>query len=474
MEVKPSTLFPGHFIWGAAASSYQIEGAAEEDGRGLSVWDEFCRREGAVARGETGDVSCDHYHHFREDVKLLREIGVGAYRFSLSWPRVLPEGNGAPNARGIAFYSALVDALLACGIEPWVTLFHWDYPVALFRKGGWLARESADWFADYARVVVDALSDRVSHWMTINEPRCFIGYGHQTGYHAPGLQCPFPEVLRAGHHALLAHGKAVAAIRAHARTTPVIGAAPDSFVHYPATESDEDRAAAAASMFAITQKNVFNNNWFSDPMVLGRYPDDGVALFGSDMPSIAPDDMKTIRQPLDFFGINIYQGIGVRAGRGGVPETVPHEPGHPMTAMGWAVTPRALYWGPKYYHERYRLPIVITENGMANNDWVQADGKVRDPQRIDFMKRYLAEYARAIRDGVDGRGYFYWSIMDNFEWAEGYAKRFGLVHVDYETQRRTVKDSGEWYRRVIASGGAEVTAPATSASRQATRCRTRA
>jgi beta-glucosidase len=453
MDRKKKISFPDNFIWGSAASSYQIEGAAQAGGKGLSVWDEFCRKEGAVVHGESGEIACDHYHRYQEDVRLLREIGVSAYRISISWPRVLPEGIGKSNPAGIAFYSALIDELLACGIEPWITLFHWDFPLALFRKGGWLNRESADWFAGYTRVVVEALSDRVSHWMTLNEPKCFIGYGHQTGYHAPGLKLQFPEVLLAGHHALLAHGKAVANIRAYAKTNPIIGVAPDSFVHFPATESSEDISAARTSMFAITQKNVFNNNWFSDPMVLGKYPEDGVALFGSDMPRIKDGDMAIIRQPLDFFGINIYQGSGVRAGEDGNPAVVHHEPGHPRTAMGWAMTPQALYWGPKFYYERYHLPVIITENGMANCDWVQEDGKVHDPQRIDFMVRYLAEYARAIGDGVDGRGYFYWSILDNFEWSDGYDKRFGLVHVDYKTQKRTVKDSGGWYREVIKRGG---------------------
>ena len=448
------TQFPKNFIWGAAASSYQIEGAAQEDGKGLSVWDEFCRKEGTIKSGETGEIACDHYHRFRQDVRLLKEIGVKAYRLSISWPRVLPEGIGTPNAKGIAFYSNLIDCLLEHGIEPWITLFHWDYPLALFKKGGWLCRESADWFAQYARVVVDALSDRVSHWMTINEPKCFIGFGHQTGYHAPGLKLSFPEVLLAAHHALLGHGKAVAAIRADAKTAPVIGVAPDSFVKFPATETDADIRAARKSMFAVNAKNVFNNNWFSDPMVLGRYPEDGVALFGGDMPPVPAGDWEIIRQPLDFFGINIYQGMAIRAGADGAPQPLPPIPGRPLTTMEWGVTPQALYWGPRFFYERYHLPIVITENGMADCDWVHADGRVRDPQRIDFVNRYLKEYARAIQDGVDGRGYFYWSIVDNFEWADGYAKRFGLAHVDYATQNRTIKDSGQWYREVIESNGA--------------------
>jgi beta-glucosidase len=447
------TPFPPNFIWGTAASSYQIEGAVEEDGKGLSVWDEFCRVKGAIKSGESGDIACDHYHRSGEDIRLLKEIGVKAYRFSISWPRMLPEGIGRPNARGIAFYADLVDHLLENGIEPWITLFHWDYPRALFKKGGWLCRESADWFAEYAKIAVDALSDRVSHWITINEPKCFIGLGHQTGYHAPGLKLSFPEVLLAAHHTLLGHGKAVATIRARAKTRPTIGVAPDSFVKFPATESEADVLAARDAMFRISEKNVVNNNWFSDPMVLGRYPENGVALFGKDMPVIQSGDMEIIRQPLDFLGINIYQGVRIMAGADGAGVPVAQTAGCPGTTMGWAVSPQALYWGPKYFYERYKLPLIITENGMSNGDWVHLDGKVHDPQRIDFVNRYLREFARAIHDGVDGRGYFSWSILDNFEWSEGYEKRFGLVHVDYATQKRTIKDSGYWFKEVIESNG---------------------
>jgi beta-glucosidase len=366
---------------------------------------------------------------------------------------MLPEGIGKPNAKGIAFYSALVDRLLDNGIEPWITLFHWDYPLALFKKGGWLSRESADWFAEYTRIVVDALSDRVSRWITMNEPRCFIGYGHHTGMHAPGLKLTFPEVLLASHHALLAHGNAVATIRAYAKTRPCIGVAPDSFVKIPATDTDADVKAARESMFRIIEKNVFNNNWFTDPMILGQYPGEAVSLFGSDMPGIRPGDMESICQPLDFLGVNIYQGAYVKAGVDGAPQLCPPVPGTPTTTMEWKVTPQALYWGPKFFYDRYRLPIYITENGMSNGDWVHLDGRVHDPQRIDFVNRYLREYARAIRDGVDGRGFFHWSFLDNFEWADGFAKRFGLVHVDYATQKRTVKDSGHWFKLVVESNG---------------------
>ncbi|MEA3395994.1 MAG: GH1 family beta-glucosidase [Chloroflexota bacterium] len=445
--------FPKDFVWGAAAASYQVEGGADEDGRGLSVWDMLCRQPGKIWEGNTGAVACDHYHRYAEDARLMRKIGLQAYRLSISWPRVLPEGVGAVNEPGLAFYDRLVDALLENGMEPWVTLFHWDYPYALYCRGGWLNRDSANWFADYAAVVVDRLSDRVSHWMPQNEPQCYLGLGHLVGRHAPGLRMGFAEVLLATHHSLLAHGKAVQVIRARAKTRPLIGAAPVGFVKIPDTESAEDVEAARAATFSVAQKNCESNTWFSDPMLLGAYPEDGVELFGADMPEIRAGDMETICQPLDFYGANIYSGTRCRATGDGRCEPVSEPDGPPLTMVGWRVTPDALYWGPRFFYERYGLPIVITENGMANCDWVHLDGKVHDPQRIDFFSRYLRAYHRASADGVDVRGYFLWSIMDNFEWALGYQQRFGIIYVDYATQQRILKDSAYWYREVIASNG---------------------
>jgi len=443
--------FPKDFIWGGATSSYQIEGAASRDGGGASVWDMLGRQPGKIKNGDTGEIACDHYRRYREDVEMMAEIGLQAYRFSISWPRVLPEGTGAVNAKGLDFYSRLVDTLLEHGINPWVTLFHWDYPYALYCRGGWLNRDSAGWFADYTALIVDRLSDRVAHWLTLNEPQCFIGMGHLDGTHAPGLQMGVAEVLLAAHHALLAHGQAVQVIRARAKKPPLISAAQASKVSIPETEAQADIAAARDHMFAIYRKAFFNNTWFSDPMILGRYPVDGLKLFEAEMPALQADDLATIHQPLDFFGVNIYSGWHVRATADGGVEPVKGRD-LPVTAMGWPVTPEALYWGPRYLHERYRLPIVITENGMANDDRVQ-DGAVHDQPRIDFLRQYLTEYGRAIDDGVPSLGYFLWSVMDNFEWAEGYDKRFGLIHVDYASQRRTLKDSASWYRRLIASNG---------------------
>jgi len=451
------THFPPSFVWGAAAASYQIEGAATEDGKGLSVWDMLCRKPGAIWEGHTGNVACDHYHRYAEDVALMQQIGLQAYRFSISWPRVLPDGVGKVSPAGLGFYDRLVDNLLEAGVAPYATLFHWDFPYALYCRGGWLNRDSADWFADYARVVVEALGDRVRDWMTLNEIQVFVGMGHLDGEHAPGDKLGMPEVLRVGHHAMLAHGKAVQAIRAASPGPCRVGWAPTTFPMIPVTESPEDIAAARMAMFSVAEEfAIWSNTWWLDPVFFGRYPEDGLRLFGAAAPPVQPGDMETISQPLDFCGFNIYQGSGVQAGPQGDPIPVPRPVGYPKTSFNWPVTPEALYWGPRFMYERYGLPLFITENGLANADWVSLDGVVHDPQRIDFTRRYLLALERAIADGVDMRGYFHWSLMDNFEWANGYRERFGLIFVDYPTQRRVLKDSARWYAEVIASNGAKL------------------
>jgi len=448
-------IFPEDFVWGVAASSYQVEGAAGRDGGGASVWDMLGRQPGRINNGDTGDIACDHFHRYREDVGLMAEMGLQAYRLSVSWPRVLPQGVGSVNAKGLDFYSRLVDALLQRGITPWVTLFHWDFPYALYCRGGWLNRDSADWFADYTSLVVDKLSDRVAHWITLNEPQCFIGMGHLDGTHAPGLQMGVAEVLLAAHHALLAHGQAVQVIRARAKSPPLVSAAQAGTVSLPDTDQPADIAAARASMFSIREKRFFNNSWFSDPMILGRYPEEGIRLFEPEMPALQAGDLATIQQPLDFFAANIYSGNYIRATPDGDFEPAADRK-LPETAMGWPITPEALYWGPRFFHERYQLPIVVTENGMATDD-ADKDSNINDPLRIEFLQQYLQQYARAIADGVPAQGYFLWSVMDNFEWAEGYAKRFGLIHVDYATQQRTLKASAHWYRQLIAANGGNLT-----------------
>ncbi len=446
--------FPKNFVWGAATASYQIEGAATEDGRGPSVWDMLCRRPGAIWGGHTGAVGCDHYHRMPEDVELMRTLGLKGYRFSISWPRILPAGTGRVNPKGLAFYDRLVDALLAAGIQPWATLFHWDYPQDLYDRGGWLSPDSPKWFADYARIVVRALSDRVTHWMTQNEPQCYIGLGLRDGIHAPGEKLGWREVLLAAHHSMMGHGLAVRAIRATARRRPLIGAAPVGSHVIPASGSARDVATARRATFAVAGRTYWNTTWWTDPLIFGRYPADGLKAFGADVPKHSRRDLETMRAPLDFFGANIYQSEAVRAGRGGAAEPAARPVGHALTAYKWPVTPDALYWGPKFFWERYKLPIVVTENGMSGADWVGLDGRVHDHARIDYLARYLIALRRAIRDGVPVLGYFQWSLMDNFEWAEGFKERFGLIHVDYTTKKRTPKDSYEWYRDLIATNGA--------------------
>ncbi len=446
--------FPKNFVWGAAAASYQVEGAVCEDGRGLSVWDMMCRNPGKVWDGHTGEVGCDHYHRWQEDVEIMKAMGLQAYRLSVAWPRILPQGTGAVNAKGLAFYDRLVDGLLAAGIQPWVTLFHWDFPYDLYLRGGWLNPDSPQWFADYTQMVVDKLSDRVQHWMTLNEPACFIGLGLQSGEHAPGDRLGVAEVLRAGHHALLAHGRSVQMIRARARRAPLVGFAPCGGIVAPATDNAADIEAARRRMFHEFTRDTWNLALWTDPVFFGRYPEEAVQTIGSAMPTIRAGEMETIAQPVDFCGLNIYNCSVVRAGQDGRPETVPGPVGYAQTAMEWPVTPQALYWGPRFTWERYAKPVVITENGMANTDWISTAGQIHDPQRIDFLKRYLREFHRSIGDGVEALGYFQWSIMDNFEWAFGYKRRFGLVYVDYPTGRRIPKDSARWYQNVIATHGA--------------------
>jgi beta-glucosidase len=458
-QTHPSTQpgFPESFAWGAASSAYQVEGAAAEDGKGPSIWDVFCRKPGAIWGGQNGDSACDHYHRWREDIALMRDLGIRAYRFSLSWPRVLPEGAGAPNPAGLDFYSRLVDGLLEAGIQPWVTLFHWDYPLALYHRGGWRNADSPAWFGEYAGLVGRALGDRVTHWMTHNEPQCFIGLGHQTGLHAPGDKLRLDEVLVAAHHTLLAHGRGVQALRAEARRPAVIGIAPVGMTRMPVTDNPADVEAARAAMFAVSNRDVFSNTWWMDPIFRGEYPADGLALYGASAPRVKAGDMEIIAQKLDFLGLNIYNGVYTRAGAGGQPETPPLPPGYPKTAFDyWPVTPEALYWGPRFFHERYGVPVVITENGHQNIDVVSLDGKVHDPQRIDYLQRHLRELRQACADGVAVQGYFQWSFSDNFEWIYGDASRNGIVFSDYGTQARIPKDSAYWYGEVIRTNGSDL------------------
>ncbi len=448
--------FPADFVWGAATAAYQIEGAAYEDGRGASIWDAFCKRPGAVFEGHSGDVACDHYHRYRQDVGLMRELRLSGYRFSVSWPRVLPDGRGAVNEPGIAFYDRLTDELLSAGIQPMCTLFHWDLPQALQRRGGLLNREVADCFAEYAALMGRRLGDRIKHWITQNEPQVYVGLGLRAGIHAPGLRLDFSDTLLAAHNSLRAHGKAVAALRASVREARV-GYVLAAQVTRPAGPGEADLEAARAAMFAVRDRSHFNNTWWTDPVLLGEYPRDGLALFGAEMPPFPAADLDDIRQPIDFLGLNIYKADTVRCGQDGAPETLPVPPGHPRSAVDWQpITPDAHYYGPRFFHERYRLPLWITESGLSTRDQLSLDGKVHDPQRIDYMHRTLLELRHAMKDGVPVAGYMAWSLLDNFEWADGYKQRFGLIYVDYRTQQRIAKDSFHWYKQVIATRGASL------------------
>ena len=444
--------FQKDFVWGAATASYQIEGGWDADGKGLSVWDVYSHQPGNVKNDDTGDVACDHYHRFKDDVKLMKELGIRAYRFSLSWPRLIPEGEGELNPAGVKFYSDLIDALLENGITPYITLFHWDYPYALYQRGGWLNSDSVRWFAEYAEKVTELFSDRVEYFITFNEPQCFIGQGYYQGLHAPGLKVSRKDILQMAHNVMKAHGAAVIAMRKAAKRPVKIGYAPTGSAFYPATNAPEDVAAARALYFASQKPNagdlMWSVSWWSDPVILGKYPEDGLAMYKDFLPEITPEDMELIHQPLDFYGQNIYTGRAV-SGAGGEPVILPRKVGCPKTAIQWYIAPEALQWGPKFLYERYGLPIYITENGMSAHDVVSLDGKVHDPNRIDFTHRYLLELEKAVDAGVPVEGYFHWSFMDNFEWGHGYNERFGLVYVDYETQQRIPKDSALWYREWI-------------------------
>jgi beta-glucosidase len=440
--------FPAGFIWGTATASYQIEGGWNEDGKGLSVWDMFCRKPKAVWSGHSGETACDHYHLWKDDVVLMKQMGVQAYRFSISWPRILPQGTGTINLNGLDFYDRLVDELLNNGIQPFITLFHWDYPYDLYCRGGWQNPYSPDWFADYVSVVIEQFSDRVEHWMTLNEPQVFVGNGHYSGQHAPGLKLQRKELLQIIHHVLLAHGKAVQAIRAHAHRPLKVGFAPTGGVVFPTSNDPGQIEAAREQMFSVGEVPYWSTAWYSDPIFLKRYPADGVKLFEQDMPKIGPQDMDIIGQPMDFYGVNIYGGQPVQ--EPDQPASSFPPPGFPISTFHWPVLPESLYWGPKFLWERYHCPVYITENGIASMDWVTLDGKVYDLQRVDFMTRYLAELQRACSEGVDVSGYFHWSLLDNFEWAEGYRQRFGLVHVDFQNFKRTWKESAKYYQKVIA------------------------
>lgn len=446
--------FSDSFIWGAATSAYQVEGAAREDGRGVSVWDVFCGKEGKILDGCSGDSACDQYHRMEEDVALMAELGIRSYRFSLSWSRILPDGTGTVNQKGIDYYNRLIDRLKANGIEPFVTLHHWDLPQALQEKGGWLNPNSIVWFADFAKIAAEAFSDRVKYFLTFNEPQCFIGLGYYGDYHAPGLNCSMGEAFRASHHVLKAHGQAVRELRRYGKQPLQIGFAPAGKFTYPRTDRPEDVRAAKKMLTEILplEEWWWSMTWWNDPVFLGKYPENILEKYEGQLPEITREDMELISEPVDFIGQNIYDGRMVEEGDDGEPVFTPEPAGFPHTHIKSPVTPEILYWMPRFLYERYEKPVLVTENGMSNGDLVSADGRVHDGCRIAYLEGYLKNLRKAAAE-VPVKGYFQWSLLDNFEWAWGYQERFGLVYVDYPTQRRIIKDSGYWYKKVIETNG---------------------
>ncbi len=441
--------FPKDFIWGAASAAYQIEGATEEDGRGKSVWDTFSHIPGKTCCGNTGDVACDSYHRFEEDLSALLTLGVKHYRFGISWTRIFPDGRTL-NERGFAYYDRVADLLLKNGITPWITLYHWDTPQALEDGGGWFNRETAERLAQFSGVVAAHFRGRVSRYFTLNEPQCFIGLGYDTGMHAPGKTLPRDQLFTCWHNAMLAHGLMAQAVRA-SDPGAMLGPASCGLVCVPESDSAADFEAAREAMFSFDRfapMPLFSHNAFLDPALSGHYPDHP---FFSEAP-FSDSDFAIIRQPVDFIGLNFYNALIAKMGESG-PEIVPFPRGYPNTAMRWPITPSMMYYGTRFLYERYGMPVYITENGLSCNDRIYLDGCVHDADRIDFLRRYLLELKRASESGVDLRGYFHWSLIDNFEWSNGYAERFGLFYIDYETLRRHPKDSAFWYRSVVESNG---------------------
>lgn len=448
-------MFRDDFVWGVASSAYQIEGKEEGDGAGRMIWDAFIE-EGRIADGKNAEVTCDHMHRYPEDFKLMRLLGIKAYRFSVNWSRIMPEGTGRVNEKAITLYRNMIMSMKENGITPYLTMYHWEFPQALQDRGGWLNEESIQWFAEYAKVIAENFTDICEYIITLNEPECFVGLGHLSGVHAPGKKMEYKETFQIAHNALRAHGQAVITLRKYAKQPIKIGYAPTCSMAYPETNKPEDIEAARKVLFSFynpISNWTWNVAWFNDPVFLGKYPEVGLEQFKEYLPEITEEDMKLISQPLDFMGQNIYNGYIIRAGADGEPEFVPLPEGLPKTAAGWPVNPECLYWGIKFIYDRYKLPIYITENGMSCHDIVSRDGQVHDPNRITFLDRYLSALQCASDEGVDIRGYFLWTFLDNFEWEKGFSERFGIVHVDFATQKRTAKDSAFWYQKVIETNG---------------------
>lgn len=447
-DIEMAKKFPTGFAWGAATAAYQVEGATSEDGRGSSMWDDFAATPGKTYQGDNGLVAADHYHRVEEDTDLMVQLGLDAYRFSIAWPRILPQGRGEVNIAGLDFYDRLVDTLLQKGISPFATLYHWDLPSPLQQTGGWVNRDTSFAFADYAELVVRRLGDRVAGWITLNEPWCSAYLGYGVGVHAPGIQ-DRQAMVDAAHHLLLAHGLAIPRIKAHIVPEAQVGITLLLSPAYPADDRPETQRDVKLS-------HDFSNGWFLDPILRGHYPDKLFTNLGVVEPPIQEGDLDIISTPMDFLGINNYSRVLVHGsetqpladacvGVAPIPEAC-------YTDMAWEIYPQGLRDLLIHVHQEYALPrIYVTENGAAFKDVIDSDGQVRDPRRVDYLRSYLSGLTEAIEQGVPLKGYFAWSLIDNFEWSEGYNKRFGLVYVDYPTQQRIIKESGHWYTALLAA-----------------------
>ncbi len=455
--------FPQNFLWGVASSAYQTEGYPGADGGGPSIWDTFCAQQGKIADGSDGSVATDSYHRYQEDVALIAQMGLSVYRFSISWARVDPRGTGDWNEAGFQFYQKLIDCCLANHITPFVTLYHWELPQALEANGGWRSRETALAFGRYAGEVARRFSGVVTNFITLNEPQCTVFLGHGNGVHAPGLQLDLEGQFAVLHHQLLAHGFAVHAIR-EISPSAKIGIASTGRICYPKNPqnpiSDDIVASEEATFQSPDNDWGFTHQMILDPICFGHYPQQAGEKLTRVFAQIDAEDLKIISAPVDFIGLNIYNGNEVfadqvgqsgQSGKTGRPVYAKRPRGHAVTALGWPVTPEVMEWGVRHMFNRYHLPIYITENGMSCHDSISLDGNIHDPNRIDFLERYLQSLARGMQAGADVRGYFHWSLCDNFEWNAGYGQRFGLVYVDYATGNRIPKDSAYWLREQVGN-----------------------
>jgi beta-glucosidase len=444
-DVKSALSFPNGFLWGSATAAYQVEGAVHEAGRGLSIWDTFSHASGNTLNGATGDIADDFFHLYKQDIRLMKELGLKTFRFSVSWPRVFPSGAGTPNPQGLDFYHRMVDALLEAGIQPFCTLYHWDLPQALQDKGGWENRDTAKAFAHYAGYTAEKLSDKVKYFMTLNEMRTIVENGYTLGMHAPGLKLDANRIAQLNHYVVLAHGLAVRAIRAHATPDTKVGISDNIKATTPVIESREHIEAARKAMRE-------ENAMYLTVVQEGRYTDQYLKRLGANAPTFTAEEMEIIASPMDFLGINIYQPTFVRADDSEIGyAVVPPPDSYPHMLSPWiTIGPEALYWGTKLVSDLWKVKeMYITENGTSSTDSLAPDGEIYDTDRVMFLRNYLMQLRRAVSEGVPLKGYFLWSILDNFEWADGYEKRFGIVYVDFATQKRTPKLSAAFYKKVI-------------------------